>query len=308
MHIKNLDAVRGWAALIVCFSHIPPMTQPSFGAAGVWIFFVLSGFLLSISFENRPTRQVNQAIPAYLLRRLFRILPVYCLVIPVYALMYKYLYTDHYTDWAISHLSFQKADGHFWSVKVELIFYLVLPFILLGLSFLKNKKQKLVVLFLLSGVVYYFFEAKKMMAITGGSGQVCLYFTPFILGVFLSVIRNDLSAKLCSILFHIGTFLIIFLCLDIKILETSIFRSGFEVVNNLGWNYSFLFYPISCIAIIGAYKGSSYLLRLPFIQSVGRCGYSFYLWHMVVIVLLSGFITQLSDIRFLRIDKLKQLK
>ncbi|HEY8016746.1 MAG TPA: acyltransferase family protein, partial [Dongiaceae bacterium] len=42
---KNLDGVRAIAALMVLVSH-SQWGPPAFGGSGVWLFFVLSGFLL----------------------------------------------------------------------------------------------------------------------------------------------------------------------------------------------------------------------------------------------------------------------
>jgi len=233
LHIKNLDAIKGWAALIVCFA--------------------------------------------------------YSFAIAFYSLVYHYFYSSNYADWAMTHLSFLKADGHFWSVKVELCFYLILPSILLLQAFLKSKLLKLFTLSTLFGLTFYFFEIKKTLAITGGSGYVALYLAPFIMGIFLSVIRNYLPEKLYPIILHSGSFLIIYLCIDIPVFVNGFARSGMEFTSNLGWHYPILFYPIAGLLVLGGYKGSSLLLNSPFIKSLGRCGYSFYLWHILVVVLLSRF-------------------
>ena len=45
-HIPALDAVRGIAALMVVFTHMGLLPR-QFGALGVAIFFVLSGFLIT---------------------------------------------------------------------------------------------------------------------------------------------------------------------------------------------------------------------------------------------------------------------
>ena len=54
-----LDGVRGMAIALVLMSHICDRTHGIFlglGQFGVWLFFVLSAFLLSLYFYERPNR------------------------------------------------------------------------------------------------------------------------------------------------------------------------------------------------------------------------------------------------------------
>ena len=56
--IHNLDGIRGLAVLFVTASHTQAFFQHKQGAIGVWIFFSLSGFLLSQPFIKNP--QITQ--------------------------------------------------------------------------------------------------------------------------------------------------------------------------------------------------------------------------------------------------------
>ena len=69
--INNVQALRGFAALLVVFGHTEfalPGMRP-FGTFGVDIFFCISGFIMAMIVDRNPEK--------FLLRRLIRILPLY---------------------------------------------------------------------------------------------------------------------------------------------------------------------------------------------------------------------------------------
>lgn len=88
--IYNLQVLRALAAYLVFLLHFsiyvgPILPRPdllAFGAAGVDVFFVLSGFIMFVSTRGRGERP-----GAFLLRRAARIVPVYWLVTLALALM-----------------------------------------------------------------------------------------------------------------------------------------------------------------------------------------------------------------------------
>jgi peptidoglycan/LPS O-acetylase OafA/YrhL len=92
----NLDAVRFWAALSVLWSHSAPLTQGSeqneltfrlsqgqttTGTVAVFVFFAISGYLITRSFEHAPT-------PWHFVRaRVLRIMPALVVMLVVTALV-----------------------------------------------------------------------------------------------------------------------------------------------------------------------------------------------------------------------------
>jgi exopolysaccharide production protein ExoZ len=88
--IYNLQVLRALAAYLVFLLHFslyagPVLPRPdllTFGAAGVDIFFVLSGFIMFVSTSGRAERP-----GAFLVRRAARVVPVYWLVTLALALM-----------------------------------------------------------------------------------------------------------------------------------------------------------------------------------------------------------------------------
>jgi len=85
-----LDGLRAFSVLFVIFEHVNALPSPLrhfHGYLGVDIFFVLSGFLITglLLREERLTGKVDMA--GFYIRRAFRILPLYWLVLSSYVVM-----------------------------------------------------------------------------------------------------------------------------------------------------------------------------------------------------------------------------
>ncbi|WP_190277351.1 acyltransferase family protein [Taibaiella lutea] len=151
-------------------------TQP-LGALGVELFFVLSGFLIGTilikTFVESPQFSVSD-IRVFLIRRWFRTLPNYWLILTVdillYALLsigsvesYKFLFYIFAQNLWYPHPPF--FFGEAWSLAVEEWFYLLLPFSIYipYLVFKPVNKQrflfKILVAFITVFVLLRFFNA-----------------------------------------------------------------------------------------------------------------------------------------------------
>lgn len=156
-HIPALDGVRGFAAATVFVYHYGGGAQSSilpirivgtiihFGWAGVSLFFVLSGFLISgILWQGFHKRDWWKRFYA---RRSLRIFPLYYLAILIafvvgvalggspsqFSPIWIYiLYLGNFPP-LLAHTSSLPTTlhlGHFWSLAVEEQFYLIWPFVL----------------------------------------------------------------------------------------------------------------------------------------------------------------------------------
>ncbi len=144
--LTGVDGVRALACLWVFASHasvLPALAGHAprllrLGGMGVPVFFVLSGFLLSIPFWQ--ARATNHALPPlgpYFLRRLARIIPAYfaCILILTVALNLwasKWNLVEVFTCLTFTSHLFPatytpRFDGPLWSVSVEMWFYVLLP-------------------------------------------------------------------------------------------------------------------------------------------------------------------------------------
>ena len=154
--INGLDGLRGLAVIFVIISHTvlwPYMGIESTkiqslmnGHIGVSIFFVLSGFLITLLLMREQDATGKIDIVAFIKRRSLRIFPVYYL--SIFFLMYMdvtskasipncaYPYALTYTINFIGKGCIHQTLSHFWSLSVEEHFYIFWPFIfLLGRRF-----------------------------------------------------------------------------------------------------------------------------------------------------------------------------
>ena len=88
-HIPVLDGVRAVSILLVVTYHPSyPEVWPVFhGGTGVSIFFVLSGFLITLLALREEARYGDVSLPAFYLRRLFRIAPLFLLAFLLYVVL-----------------------------------------------------------------------------------------------------------------------------------------------------------------------------------------------------------------------------
>lgn len=142
----NLHALRGLAALSVVFYHATAMhgTDPGsltivkqFGA-GVTLFFILSGFSLSLS--NFDKISAPNWLNGYVLKRVARIAPVWYCFIAITLILHYFRYDKIY-DWGEILYSlvpyFNIVEGKTigfvwagWTIGVEVMFYTLFPLLL----------------------------------------------------------------------------------------------------------------------------------------------------------------------------------
>lgn len=142
-HIPNLDAVRALAILLVMAFHARYL---AFGWSGVWIFFVLSGFLITRSLIPLSAGRLRDGLTIFYARRSLRIWPAYYLYILAAALVIVVSPAGNdparqlwYAAFYVSNLAplFGASTGgrlfsHLWSLAVEEQYYLVIaPIVLL---------------------------------------------------------------------------------------------------------------------------------------------------------------------------------
>lgn len=152
-----LDGLRGLAVLIVLASHLsnaglgllPGLGLSGTGKSGVYLFFVLSAFLLTRALLNRPPAGFADARlwADYALRRLLRIWPLYLVVLLTsWALTLAGAAGWHYqidTPALLRHLALREGQSVLWSIPVEFIFYLWLPPLALCLAWTKQRRWPL---------------------------------------------------------------------------------------------------------------------------------------------------------------------
>jgi peptidoglycan/LPS O-acetylase OafA/YrhL len=136
-HIPHLDGWRGLAIVFLLTGHFLPVHGLNFGAAGVALFFVLSGFLMSkILFIDKVP------LPSFYRRRLARILPSVVVLLAVVTLGYllagrdisglELLSAATFTNnYIVTSMHWSMPLGHIWSLSVEEHTYVLLSLVAL---------------------------------------------------------------------------------------------------------------------------------------------------------------------------------
>jgi peptidoglycan/LPS O-acetylase OafA/YrhL len=154
-HRPALDGLRALAALlVVCFHADVPFLDH--GYAGVDVFFVLSGFLITSLLVRELAATHRLDVVGFYARRARRLLPASLLVLVVTAALYDLLATPlavaevrggfvaaalyvsnwYFLDQSQDYFAQGEAPSpvlHYWSLSVEEQFYLAWPLLLLGL-------------------------------------------------------------------------------------------------------------------------------------------------------------------------------
>jgi peptidoglycan/LPS O-acetylase OafA/YrhL len=141
-YIAGFDGLRAVAFLFVFCSHkIGGLTWERYGTAGVWLFFVLSGFLITRSLYDARTAvdagtsSIRNELLAFYIRRAARIAPVYYAFLAAVTLLAISGHFDigeprrQLSYWLfVSNVYIERHGwapelGHLWSLAVEQQFY-----------------------------------------------------------------------------------------------------------------------------------------------------------------------------------------
>ncbi|HLL67497.1 MAG TPA: acyltransferase [Micromonosporaceae bacterium] len=139
-----LDGMRAVAALLVIVFHFGgPVWRPLSGWIGVQLFFVLSGFLITTLALREESRHGRISLRGFYIRRSFRILPVYYVLLGATVMLHALRDDYHLSDLpermpylltVNPDLMIGTAYGHSWTLGIEQKFYLVWPVLAFGLA------------------------------------------------------------------------------------------------------------------------------------------------------------------------------
>jgi peptidoglycan/LPS O-acetylase OafA/YrhL len=169
-YLIQLDGLRTFAVGLVIFSHYATLSSINslnafFGAAGVTLFFVLSGFLItSILISNKEHQETEGYSNGFILRQFYarrfvRIFPLYYLVIFVgIAINIPGARTNltslitYTANWMLPHQGDLKSYSHMWSLGVEEQFYILFPvaFVFIDRKYILKMLIAMVVLAIIS--------------------------------------------------------------------------------------------------------------------------------------------------------------
>jgi peptidoglycan/LPS O-acetylase OafA/YrhL len=185
-----LDGVRAVAAvLVIVFHHGGPGWVRANGWIGVHLFFVLSGYLITTLALREEARTGRVSLTEFYLRRAFRILPVYYVVMGVVVVFGYFremgLRASGIVDtlpWNVIFLGeyyHMPLFGQSWTLGVEQKFYVVWPLLAFGLGALGFVKR----LSLSVGLVAVMLALIPFMQYAGA-------YSPILIGCTLAIVLH----------------------------------------------------------------------------------------------------------------------
>ena len=310
-HIPNLDGLRALSILTVMCSHF--ITNKIPGGLGVYVFFVISGFLIARQFFIEREKTGTLHLTNFYTRRLFRLYPValfYTLVVlggywitgaeidwrqPLSAIFYfaNYLYAKLMLMPEPPELM---PFPIFWSLSVEEHFYLLFPGLFM---LLRGEARKL--LTMLCVVILAILALRTVVAMMHPELLGTRYFyyrTEFRLdsiafGVLIAVLcatpgGRSLLQRIASPLTLALSLMLILFCLFYR---DPFFRDTLRYFL-LG---AALFGGVVSVLFSERLFAIQWLLNSRGLAYIGKLSYSLYLWHLLMPGVVSFVLPDLPD-------------
>ncbi len=299
-HSFELDGLRGIAAISVVADHTWGIFTGS-GLVGVWVFFALSGYLLSGPFVRRPDiifqpRQIER----FYFRRLARILPMY------YTILFIYYVGSGKVHMAIPHFLFFRGDGHFWTIPQEMFFYLILPAVMLVMAGLLRIRFAVAFAVLVASTVWLLWNDTSI--------DILLFSLPrshnaymgwFLIGICVSYLVNSpvsrlwLASTQSRFAAPVGWIALLVLMTVFVSGSVTLASGWFGRTMNLAHQYRPLFGIAAGFLVFAAVYARDTIygavLRIGLLRSFGILGFSVYLIHPLLLDVLMRFSTYYFD-------------
>ena len=282
---SDLQVLRGIAIILVIGYHISSEIFRS-GFLGVDIFFVLSGFLITKIYQNYTLKKyiINRAkrlLPAYFISLLFTIflsfiflnLKEFNEVIREYFFAITFL--SNFGFW-IKNSYFNNTNFypllHFWSLAIEVQFYIIYPLIFYFLF----KKKFLIITFLLLSLLC-------CIIILNISPKTAFYLLPFriwefIFGVLITKI--NINKKYINLKINYLIFIpIIYICFTKTTYESHSFYIGHPGLKSI-----LICFLTSLIILLKLPEINFIKLLNILFEKIGLISYSLYLYHFPIII------------------------
>jgi peptidoglycan/LPS O-acetylase OafA/YrhL len=283
--IAPLDGLRTIAALLVVGCHTAAIPLP-FGKAGVWLFFVLSAFLLTKPFVRAGDRDVGAMLTTFYIRRAFRILPMYA----VYVTSHGIWFSDH--AFIADQLLHFQGYGHLWTINQELLFYVIMPVFILFLLPLGRSPL------LCAGILAGKYLTPDVITVPAFSSSTAtsapFYLSPFLLGMATAFVEPSF-AKLISRWrpSRVETALMS-LVLLVMAASPHIYAGYFLDANSgaemKALRMAVMYVPLLIWITTCPDNWLTKALSLKSMSKIGEAGYGFYLWHWLVMYTLMQYV------------------
>jgi peptidoglycan/LPS O-acetylase OafA/YrhL len=293
----DINTLRAIAVLGVLLFHFK-VPYAGGGFAGVDIFFVISGYLMSRIVLNGMAKNSFSILDFYK-RRALRIIPALLVLVTIVTFVTFFIYLPaDYEDVAknglsslvfLSNIVYSKVDYfalssdnnmflHTWSLSVEWQFYLILPVVLVLINrYFRNDRKKFLLLFVfvsISSLAYSIY-------LSNHNPSVSFYFLhtrawEMMLGGIAFLCEDKIKLRFKPTVAIIGYITLI---------------SSFVLLReDMRWPGVYTLIPtVATFVIILCNQNSFSVLKSGVVQFIGRTSYSIYLWHWPLYVFAGYF-------------------
>lgn len=291
-----IDLIRAYSIFLVTGFHIWRFfSSPSLdfyyydfyaifkkGDWGVILFFIISGFSMAlITYEKINNSNINWK--SYIIKRIYRIVPAYYIAIVVWTILIlngiapkPIGFFDQITHLLFIHTffssTFYSISGVFWTLGIEIQFYLILPFIV---TFIIKHP---VITISISIVPILFSIFFKFNFPINSAFIFCLFY--FILGYLIFIYKS----KLYTLFFDYKYKKIILIFFSMIFLHFTFIKESFINIelNKLLWVISFI--PIFIYMSENKLIQESKNKLLSLVVFTGTASYSIYLYNYIYFI------------------------
>ncbi|HJV96093.1 MAG TPA: acyltransferase [Albitalea sp.] len=326
MRIAEIDGLRAIAMTMVVAQHCALMP---FGWTGVWLFFVISGYVITRGFmaDEGSGLGPGPRFKAFMRRRALRIVPVYLLYVAVnvpilwsiggasrlgdlpYLLTFTYNWHMIFGFWPGA--SNWAPFGHLWTLSVEQQFYLLFP--LIALFLLPRAQIGVTLALIVAGPLLRWAASDALAGGDPGDAAFAIYaaslchFDAFLIGSLVARLEPQLRAspRVSHAVWGVALLIAGVYAASTVAINYSLGARGTEALRNVfsGILYGqhrevFVYLAVDAVAAAALVhallqrRGSRLLAWAP-LAWVGQVSYGGYLFHTLVLWTVS----QLLDVR-----------
>lgn len=294
--VPSLDGLRGLAVLMVVFGHMsrsgvhlhPRLDLVGLGTPGVYLFFVLSSFLLTRQLLAKDKKELISARSwaTYLLRRALRIYPLFITGL-LLALLFPFIRQALIGPREVAfwqHLLVLEGQKIFWAIPVEVKFYLVLPFLVLVFAFLLGRRPLWALVVTLSMVIandYLYPPAEQLYRSIALRSYLSIFLWGYLAAILHSTFIDGRPSPTVRVLLDLSA---------VALFAGVVMATPSAIPSLSGWvrpalgeaGYG-LVWALALLAYLKSDGLVSWVLARPVIRLVGVVSFSIYMWNLVII-------------------------
>lgn len=308
LQLDALDGLRGFAALIVVLSHmsnksmyfLPFLDARGIGKSGVFLFFLLSSFLLSRALIKKGANAFSLAsINHYAQRRFFRIYPLYFLylLLALSSTMLASLFLNKVNVGVpfsltvrdfFEHIFLIAGKGVTWSIAVEFKFYFILPILIFITQLIKTKLSYISEILFLLFLIYITQLVSPQNESLANDSSLLPYMCIFLFGTLIAVIQCEIESGKINRALLKSLVPLSYLSLLLLLIMTP--TGSFFILGEIESNYFHKYFiqhavlwSIVLLAIINFKTKSSSFFKSKYLVFYGNLSFSIYLFHPIFI-------------------------